>query len=444
MRCWSGCGPPPSTAMTGNSMRGEPFIARLMGMGLRHPKVNILGADMAGQVEAVGKEVTVLRPGDEVFAVLKQGGFAEYVCVQEDELAPKPKDLSFEQAAAVPMAANTALLALRDEGRIQPGQKVLINGASGGVSTFAVQTARALGGEVTGVCSTRNVHLVQSIGSAKVIDYTTEDFTRTGQRYDLLLGITGSRSISACRRCLTPTGTYVFIGGPASRWLQPVGHVLSALAASPFVSQRILRADACRCTEQTEPHDTERVHRAGQDHAGCRPLLPIRGDPGGRPISGGGSCPGEGRYHGVRRRTHPPRPRRWPLASASMPRPTTGPPTLDASGLAPRCSPGDFNLADSGLVEILVDRDEVTCGKVRGEPADREQVRIGLVQIEQSHGHEKVPGYGQLMSPLVATKVPVFGHEKSPPLTEASTDEAPWPVTVAVLTNRRTDQGTSQ
>jgi NADPH:quinone reductase-like Zn-dependent oxidoreductase len=207
---------------------------------------------MAGQVEAVGKDVTAFRPGDEVFAVLKQGGFAEYVCVQEGELVPKPKNLSFEQAAAVPLAANTALLGLRDEGRIQPGQKVLINGASGGVGTFAVQIARALGAEVTGVCSTRNVRLVQSIGADKVVDYTTEDFTETGQRYDLLLDIAGSRFISACRRVLTPRGTYVVVGGPAGRWLQPVGHVFSALAVSPFVSQRMVRADAYRCTENKQ------------------------------------------------------------------------------------------------------------------------------------------------------------------------------------------------
>jgi NADPH:quinone reductase-like Zn-dependent oxidoreductase len=235
-----------------HSMRGEPFIARLMGLGLRNPKFSILGADMAGQVEAVGKDVTAFRPGDEVFAVLKQGGFAEYVCVQEGELVPKPKNLSFEQAAAVPLAANTALLGLRDEGRIQPGQKVLINGASGGVGTFAVQIARALGAEVTGVCSTRNVRLVQSIGANKVVDYTTEDFTETGQRYDLLLDIAGSRFISACRRVLTPRGTYVVVGGPAGRWLQPVGHVFSALAVSPFVSQRMVRADAYRCTENKQ------------------------------------------------------------------------------------------------------------------------------------------------------------------------------------------------
>jgi NADPH:quinone reductase-like Zn-dependent oxidoreductase len=237
-----------------HNMRGEPYIGRLLGgsLGPRNPKLSILGADMAGQVEAVGKDVTEFRPGDEVFAVLRQGGFAEYVCVQEGELAPKPKNLSFEQAAAVPLAANTALLGLRDEGRIQPGQKVLINGASGGVGTFAVQIARAFGTEVTGVCSTRNVDLVRSIGAAEVIDYTTEDFTRNGQRYDLLLDIAGSRSVSASRRVLTPTGTYVVVGGPAGRWLQPVGHVFSALAVSPFVSQRMVRADAYRCTENKQ------------------------------------------------------------------------------------------------------------------------------------------------------------------------------------------------
>jgi len=236
-----------------HNMRGEPFIARLMGgLGLRNPKLSILGADMAGQVEAVGKDVTEFRPGDEVFAVLKQGGFAEYVCVQEGELAPKPKNLSFEQAAAVPIAANTALLGLRDEGRIKPGQKVLINGASGGVGTFAVQIARAFGAEVTGVCSTRNVDLVRSIGADEVIDYTTEDFTRNGQRYDLLLDIAGSRSVSACRRVLTPRGTYVVVGGPAGRWLQPVRHVFSALAMSPFVSQRMVMADAVRCRENKQ------------------------------------------------------------------------------------------------------------------------------------------------------------------------------------------------
>ncbi|MEV2270507.1 NAD(P)-dependent alcohol dehydrogenase [Nonomuraea africana] len=234
-----------------HNMRGEPYIARLMGggFGLRTPKISILGADVAGEVEAVGRDVTGFRPGDEVFAVLKQGGFAEYVCVPEAELAPKPKNLSYEQAAAVPLAANTALLGLRDEGRIQAGQKVLVNGASGGVGTFAVQLARAFGAEVTGVCGTRNVDLIRSIGAHEAVDYTTSDFTRNGRRYDLLLDIAGSRSMPACRRALTPKGTLVLAGGPAGRWLQPVGQMFSALAMSPFVSQRAALVDAVRCTE---------------------------------------------------------------------------------------------------------------------------------------------------------------------------------------------------
>ncbi|GAA3790606.1 NAD(P)-dependent alcohol dehydrogenase [Sphaerisporangium flaviroseum] len=226
-------------------MRGEPYIARLMpgGLGLRNPKLGILGADIAGEVEAVGKDVTAFRPGDEVFGLLKQGGFAEYVCGREDELAPKPKNLSFEQAAAVPLAAATALLALRDKGRIEPGQKVLVNGASGGVGTFVVQIARALGAEVTGVCSTRNVELVRSLGADEVIDYTKEDFTRNGRRYDLLVDIAGSHSATACRRVLTRKGAYVVVGGQPGRWVQPAGHAFSVIAVAPFVSQRMSVAD---------------------------------------------------------------------------------------------------------------------------------------------------------------------------------------------------------
>ncbi|WP_129670180.1 NAD(P)-dependent alcohol dehydrogenase [Phytoactinopolyspora endophytica] len=233
-------------------LRGEPYIARLMPgtLGLRSPKIDILGADIAGHVEAVGTDVTEFRSGDEVYAQLKGGGFAEYVCVREAELAPKPKNLSFEEAAAVPMAANTALLGLRDQGRIQPGQQVLVNGASGGVGTFAVQIAKAFDTKVTGVCSARNVDLVRSIGADEVIDYTTADFTRSGQRYDLLLDIAGSRSGSACRRVMTPKGTYVIIGGPPGRWLQPAGHAVSTLAVSPFVSQRMVMTDVVQCAEK--------------------------------------------------------------------------------------------------------------------------------------------------------------------------------------------------
>jgi NADPH:quinone reductase-like Zn-dependent oxidoreductase len=232
-------------------MRGEPYIARLMGgsLGLRRPSFDILGADIAGQVEAVGKDVTEFRPGDEVFAMPKQGGFAEYICVREGEVTRKPKNLSFEEAASVPMAANTALLALRDQGRVQPGQKVLVNGASGGVGTFAVQLAKAFGAEVTGVCGTRNLGLVRSIGADEVIDYTKQDFTRNGQRYDLLLDIAGGHRGSAFRRAMTREATYIAIGGPAGRWLQPAGHVFSTLAVSPLVPQKMAIADVVRCTD---------------------------------------------------------------------------------------------------------------------------------------------------------------------------------------------------
>jgi NADPH:quinone reductase-like Zn-dependent oxidoreductase len=231
-----------------HNMRGEPYIARLMpgGLGLRRPKLSILGCDMAGRVEATGKDVTGFRPGDDVFALLRQGGFAEYVSVRPELLAPKPANLTYEQAAAVPMAAVTALLALRDQGRLRAGQDVLVNGASGGVGTFAVQIARAFGAKVTGVCSARNVDLVRSIGADEVIDYGAEDFTRGARRYDLMLDIAGSRPVSACRRMLTPKGTLVVVGGEAGRWLQPAGHTFAAVAAAPFVSQRMLMADAVR------------------------------------------------------------------------------------------------------------------------------------------------------------------------------------------------------
>ena len=235
-------------------MRGEPRVARLMPgtLGLRAPKLRILGGDMAGQVEAVGEDVTEFRPGDDVFALLEQGGFAEYVSVPERLLARKPGNLSYEQAAAVPMAATTALLGLRDVARIEPGQKVLVNGASGGVGTFAVQIARALGARADAVCSLPNADLARSIGADDVIDYTSQDFTRSGRRYDVLLDIAGSRPVSACRRVLTPGGTLVLIGGPAGRWLQPAGHMFSALAMAPLVSQRIAMADTVSCTAKKQ------------------------------------------------------------------------------------------------------------------------------------------------------------------------------------------------
>jgi NADPH:quinone reductase-like Zn-dependent oxidoreductase len=230
-------------------VRGEPRIARMMPgtLGPRAPKLRILGCDMAGQVEAVGKDVTEFRPGDDVFALLEQGAFAECVSVPERLLAPKPGNLSYEQAAAVPMAAITAMIGLRDVGGIEPGQTVLVNGASGGVGSFAVQIARALGAKADAVCSSRNADMVRSIGADRVIDYATEDFTLNGRHYDVLLDIAGGHRVFACRRVLTPRGTMVLIGGPAGRWLQPAGHVFAALAMAPLVSQRIALADTGSC-----------------------------------------------------------------------------------------------------------------------------------------------------------------------------------------------------
>ncbi len=219
---------------------GTPYVGRVE-MGLLKPKSDRLGTDFAGQVEAVGKSVTQFRPGDEVFGG-RSGAFGEYVCVREDRaVVPKPAKVTFEEAAAVPVAALTALQGLRDKGRIQPGQKVLINGASGGVGTFAVQIAKALGAEVTGVCSTRNVDLVGSLGADRVIDYTQEDFTRSDQRYDLMLDIAGSRSWSECRRVLNPRATLVMVGAPkATRLLGPLGHIVKVRLAALRSSQRVV------------------------------------------------------------------------------------------------------------------------------------------------------------------------------------------------------------
>jgi NADPH:quinone reductase-like Zn-dependent oxidoreductase len=214
------------------AMTGTPYIAR-PSMGLRHPKSNRLGVDFAGTVEAVGKSVTEFRPGDEVFGG-RSGALAEYVSARL-AVAPKPATLTFEQAAAVPVAALTALQGLRDKGQVERGQKVLINGASGGVGTFAVQIAKAFGAEVTGICSTRNVDLVQSIGADHVIDYTREDFTRSDARYDLMLDVAGTRSWSECRRILNADATLVIVGAPKGRpSLGPLSHILKVrLAALP-------------------------------------------------------------------------------------------------------------------------------------------------------------------------------------------------------------------
>ena len=209
-------------------MRGKPLFVRLAIGGLRKPKITRLGVDLAGQVEAVGRNVTQFQPGDEVFGAC-HGAFAEYVCAIEDKLALKPANISFEDAAAVPVAALSALQGLRDKGRIQRGHKVLVDGASGGVGTFAVQIAKSFGAEVTAVCSTRNVDTARSIGADHVIDYTREDFTQSGQRYDLIIAANAYHSIFDYRRALGQDGIYVMVGGG---WAQ----ILQAMLLGPLLS----------------------------------------------------------------------------------------------------------------------------------------------------------------------------------------------------------------
>jgi NADPH:quinone reductase-like Zn-dependent oxidoreductase len=215
-------------------VRGQPFAVRLMGAGLLKPKVRILGADVAGTVEAAGPGARQFRPGDEVFGDISEcgwGGFAEFVCAREEALALKPANVSFEEAAATPQAAVTALQGLCDKGGIRAGQKVLIVGASGGIGTFAVQIARSFGAEVTGVCGPRNLELVRSLGAERVIDYTREDFADGGAHYDLILAVRGYRSIFDYRRALTPQGVYVMVGGSGPQLLQ-------GILVGPWISRR--------------------------------------------------------------------------------------------------------------------------------------------------------------------------------------------------------------
>jgi NADPH:quinone reductase-like Zn-dependent oxidoreductase len=223
-------------------MEGTPYIMRAMGVGLRKPKDPRLGVDYAGQVEAVGKNVTQFKPGDEVFGG-KTGAFAEYVCARADRaIALKPANITFEQAASVPIAAITALQALRDKGKVHAGQKVLINGASGGVGTFAVQIAKSFGADVTGVCSTRNLDLVRSLGADHVIDYTKEDFTKGDERYDVILDNVGTQPLSGFRHALQPKGICVMIGGGGPNdggLIGPMGRPIVALLMSPFISQKM-------------------------------------------------------------------------------------------------------------------------------------------------------------------------------------------------------------
>jgi len=221
-------------------MTGMPYLVRLLGYGLRRPKVRVRGRDVAGRVEAVGKDVTEFRPGDEVFGIC-EGSFAEYACARADKLVPKPANLTFEQAAVVPISALTALQGVRDRGQVQPGQRVLVIGAAGGVGSFAVQLAKAFGAEVTGVCSTTKADLVRSIGADQVIDYTREDFADGTRHWDLILDTAGNRSLSQLQRALAPKGTLVLVGGEGGgRWLGGFERQLFwAPMRSPFVGQKL-------------------------------------------------------------------------------------------------------------------------------------------------------------------------------------------------------------
>jgi len=221
-------------------MTGLPYLVRLFGFGLRRPKTPVRGREVAGRVEAVGKDVTQFQPGDAVFGIC-EGSFAEYVCAPEDKVAPKPASLTFEQAAAVPISALTALQGLRDRGQVQPGQQVLIIGAAGGVGSFAVQLAKAFGADVTGVCSTTKTDLVRSIGADDVIDYTRDDFADGARHWDLILDTAGNRSLSHLRRALTPKGTLVIVGGEeGGRWSGGFERqLLWAPLRSLFVGQKL-------------------------------------------------------------------------------------------------------------------------------------------------------------------------------------------------------------
>lgn len=220
-------------------MTGLPYPVRFAGYGVRAPRTRVRGMDVAGRVEAVGKNVTGLQPGDEVFGVA-EGSFAEYATAREDKLAPKPKNLTFEQTAAVPVSALTALQGIRDRAQVQPGQQVLIIGASGGVGTFAMQIAKAFGADVTGVCSTTKMDMLRSIGADHVIDYTLDDIADGKQRYDVILDTGGPRSLTHLRRALAPRGTLVIVGSETGgRWLGGIDRQLRALMLAPFVGQQL-------------------------------------------------------------------------------------------------------------------------------------------------------------------------------------------------------------
>lgn len=277
-------------------MLGEPWMLRL-GSALRPPRAAIPGRAVAGRVEAVGSGVTGFRPGDEVIAETAGGGFAELVAVRADRAAPKPSRLTFEEAATVPLAATTALQGLRDAGRLTAGHHVLINGASGGIGTFAVQIAAALGAEITAVCSARNLELVTALGADHVIDYASEDVTRTDRRFDVAFDLVGNHTLSDWLRVLPPGGTLVLSAGRGNRVVGPLGRVLAAVALSPFVAQRLVplfarpgRADLVAVTELIETgavtpvidqaHTLERAAEAmrhqGEGHARGKTVVTVR------------------------------------------------------------------------------------------------------------------------------------------------------------------------
>lgn len=281
-------------------MRGDPLIGRGM-MGLRRPRTRVRGRDLAGRVERVGAGVTGVAPGDEVYGEA-DGTFAEYVCARAGEIGPKPARLSFQQAAAMPLAANTALIGLRDVARLESGQSLLVNGASGGVGTFAVQLGKAYGAEVTAVCSTRNAELVRSLGADRVVDYTREDFTRGGRRYDVVLDLVGNRSLGEFRGLLTPTGALLLSGGgvyEGGSVVGPMGLFLKRRVMAPFSGgRRLLEIAAHQSTanlaalrelaeagtiapvvERTYPLDraAEAIRYLEQEHARAKVVVTVRG-----------------------------------------------------------------------------------------------------------------------------------------------------------------------
>jgi NADPH:quinone reductase-like Zn-dependent oxidoreductase len=279
-------------------MTGLPYLVRVLGFGLRAPKVRVRGRDVAGQVEAVGANVTRFQVGDEVFGTC-DGSFAEYATARADKLAVKPANLSFEQAAAVPISAVTALQGLRDVGRVEAGQKVLIIGAAGGVGSYAVQIAKAFGAEVTGVCSTSKLDLVRSIGADQVIDYTREDFAAGDRRYDVILDTAGNRSLSHLRRALAQRGTLVIVGGEGGgRWHGGFDRqILRAPILSVFTRQRLRPLTA---EERSADLDalTELI-AADKAQAGDRPHLPTEQHRRGDPIPAQRPCCRQGRHHDV-------------------------------------------------------------------------------------------------------------------------------------------------